>query len=96
MNETEYDLLIRGCTALTSDPAQPVIDDAVIGIQGDRLAVVARTSDVQALQANRVIDGRGHVATPGFVNVHRMAFGSSHDAALACDRPVHAPPSRFA
>lgn len=26
-----FDILIRGCTALTSDPAQPVIDDAVIG-----------------------------------------------------------------
>jgi hypothetical protein len=31
-----FDILIRGCIALTSDPAQPVIDDAVIGIRGDR------------------------------------------------------------
>jgi 5-methylthioadenosine/S-adenosylhomocysteine deaminase len=83
-----FDILIRGCTVLTSDPAQPVIDDAVIGIRGDRLAVVAKTSDAQGLQANRVIDGRGHVATPGFVNVHThavlaLARGMTEDAGFA-------------
>ena len=60
----------------------------MIGIRGDRLAVVAKTSDAQVLRANRVIDGRGHVATPGFVNVHThavlaLARGMTEDAGFA-------------
>ena len=83
-----FDILIRGCTALTADPAQPVIDDAVIGIRGDRLALVARTADSHALQGSRVIDGSGHVATPGFINVHThavlaLARGMTEDAGFA-------------
>ena len=83
-----FDILIRGCTALTADPAQPVIDDAVIGIRGDRLALVARTTDAHALQGSRVIDGSGHVATPGFINVHThavlaLARGMTEDAGFA-------------
>ena len=68
------DILIRGATALTSDPAHPVIDDAVIGIRGDRLALVAAADAVQPLPAaRRVIDAASHLATPGFVNVHTHA-----------------------
>ena len=31
-----YDLLIRGATVLTADAARPQIDDALIGIRGQR------------------------------------------------------------
>ena len=36
----QFELLIRGCTAITADPGCPVIEDAVIGIRRDRLALV--------------------------------------------------------
>src|SRR5919206_604828 len=91
MTEPEsFDILIRGCTALTSDPAQPLIDDAAIGIRGNRLACIAKASDAEELQAKRVIDARGHVATPGFVNVHThavlsLARGMTDDAGLLDD-----------
>jgi 5-methylthioadenosine/S-adenosylhomocysteine deaminase len=71
MNEKTFDILIRGCVALTSDPAAPMIEDAAIGISGDRLAYVGKDSG--ELAARRVIDARGHLATPGFVNVHTHA-----------------------
>lgn len=71
-NET-LDLLIQGCTALTSDPTMPVIEDAIIGIKGDRLALVGKAADSETVTAHRVIDARGHLATPGFVNVHTHA-----------------------
>lgn len=72
MSEADaLDLLIRGCTALTSDPAQPVIEDAAIGIRGERLVFVGKAPS--AMTAKRVIDARGHLATPGFVNVHTHA-----------------------
>ncbi len=68
-----FDILIRGATALTSDPAQPMIEDAVIGIRGDRLVMVGRALDADGVEVRRVIDARGHLATPGFVNIHTHA-----------------------
>jgi 5-methylthioadenosine/S-adenosylhomocysteine deaminase len=94
MTETEpLDLLIRGATALTSDPAMPMIADAAIGIRGDRLVLVGPSSDAQGLDARRVIDARGHLATPGFVNVHThavlsLARGMTEDLGFA---PAYTP-----
>src|SRR3954463_9720601 len=87
------DLLIRGCTALTSDPAMPIIDDASIGIRGDRLAFISTAAEADAMTARREIDGRGHVATPGFVNVHThavlsLARGMTEDMGFA---PAYTP-----
>jgi len=92
MTETgPFDLLIRGCTALTSDPALPMIEDAAIGVRGDRLAFVGK--DAPNLGATRVIDARGHLATPGLVNVHThavlsLARGMTEDMGFA---PAYTP-----
>jgi len=87
------DLLIRGATALTADPAQPMIEDAVIGIRGDRLVLVGKASVADGVEARRVIDSRGHLATPGFVNVHThavlsLARGMTEDMGFA---PAYTP-----
>jgi 5-methylthioadenosine/S-adenosylhomocysteine deaminase len=87
------DLLIRGATALTSDPAMPMIADAAIGIRGDRLVLVAPSSVAPGLEARRVIDARGHLATPGFINVHThavlsLARGMTEDLGFA---PAYTP-----
>src|SRR5262249_30575433 len=93
MSGGTFDILIRGCTALTADPANPVIEDAAIGIRGDRLALIGNAEDAQTVAAKRVIDARGHVATPGFVNVHThavlsLARGMTEDAGFA---PAYTP-----
>ena len=89
----QFELLIRGCTAITADPGCPVIEDAVIGIRRDRLALVDKNTQAEGLSADRVIDGRGHVAIPGFVNVHTHAVlsfarGMTEDAGFA---PAYTP-----
>ena len=93
MTDTPYDVLIRGCTALTADPDDPVIEDAAIGIRGNRLALVGRAADAKNLTARRTIAADGHVATPGFVNVHThavlaMARGMTEDLGFA---PAYTP-----
>ena len=65
-----FDILLRGGTALTADPSAPVIEDAVIGISGNRIALVAPAAAAAQATGRRVIDARDHVITPGFVNVH--------------------------
>ena len=49
-----FDLLIRGCTALTSDPAMPMIEDAAIGIRADRLAFVGKVAKAEGMTARSV------------------------------------------
>ena len=94
MSDAEpLDLLIRGATALTSDPAMPMIEDAAIGIRGDRLVLVGTSSAAEGIEARRVIDASGHLATPGFVNVHThavlsLARGMTEDMGFA---PAYTP-----
>lgn len=74
MSETApYDILIRNCMVLTGEPAMPVLRDAVIGIRGDRLALVVEQIDAPAARGHRTIDASGHLATPGFINIHTHA-----------------------
>src|ERR1700704_2618114 len=78
---TEFDLLLLGATVLTMDPEQPLLQDAAIGILGNRLAFVgaARDLPVEILARNtrnvrntRRLDGR--IIVPGYVNVHTHAI----------------------
>ena len=65
------DTLITGATIVTMDDERRVITDAALAIRGDRIAAVGRADEVAAqVAAAEVIDGRGFVMTPGFVNGH--------------------------
>ena len=88
-----FDLLVSGAVALTGNADRPVIEDAVIGIQGERLAFVASASEAGTVPATRVIDASGFVVTPGFVNVHThtilcMVRGVAEDMGFA---PAYTP-----
>jgi len=75
MSATGYDLVLREVTALTVDPARPLIEDAVIAIRDHRLAVVTSASEVpRDVTAARTLTLPGRVVTPGFVNVHTHAI----------------------
>ena len=67
----EADLLIAGATVITMNAAREVIADGAIAIRGDRIAAVGRRADLErSVRANRTLDGRRFVATPGFVDAH--------------------------
>ncbi len=73
--DSTMDVVIEGATVLTAEPDRPVIEDGVVGISGNRLAVVAARSDLREIpRARQHIDARGRVVTPGFVNVHTHAI----------------------
>lgn len=83
------DLVITGATALTAEVERPVIEDAVVGVQGDRLALVCAAGEAPGdLTARRRLDLRGRVLIPGLVNVHThailtMARGRAEDMGFA-------------
>lgn len=87
------DLVLQGATALTADPDAPLIDDAVIVVRAGRLSEVRSAGDGPPPPADRTVDLRGHVVTPGFVNVHThtiltMVRGVAEDMGFA---PAYTP-----
>jgi 5-methylthioadenosine/S-adenosylhomocysteine deaminase len=83
------DVLIKGASALTAEPTRPFLKDAVIGLKGDRIALIEeRTGTGDQIQAKRVFEVAGHLVTPGFVNVHThavlaLARGMTEDMGFA-------------
>lgn len=64
------DTLISGVTIVSMDETRRVITDGAIAIVADRIAAIGKRGDLEACVARVTIDGRGFVATPGFVNGH--------------------------
>jgi cytosine/adenosine deaminase-related metal-dependent hydrolase len=56
--------------AITVDPERRVIQDAAVIIAGQRITHVGKAADLASVGATRVVDARGFVVTPAFVNGH--------------------------
>jgi 5-methylthioadenosine/S-adenosylhomocysteine deaminase len=70
-----FDLLVRNATVVTMDPARRVIEDGVIGVNGDALAFVGTSSELAAdsmkgVTAQQTIDAKGTLIIPGLINGH--------------------------
>src|SRR6266567_3827975 len=55
---------------VTVDPERRIIQDGSILIEGQRIVQVGKATALQHVAADRVIDAREMVVTPGFVNGH--------------------------
>ena len=55
---------------LTVDPQRRIIENGAIVIEGQRIVRVGKTSELAGVEAERVIDAREMVVTPGFCNLH--------------------------
>ena len=70
-----FDCLLLGATVLTVDPADRVIEDAAIGINGNLLAYVGPRSALPSNSSSAsTLRLENRVVTPGFVNVHTHAI----------------------
>jgi N-acyl-D-glutamate deacylase len=74
-----FDVVLRGGRVI--DPESEV--DAVrdVGIVGDRIAAVSE----QPLEGRKVIDVRGMIVAPGFIDLHSHAFDLPGQRMQACD-----------
>jgi cytosine/adenosine deaminase-related metal-dependent hydrolase len=68
--------VIEGCAIATVDAERRELEDGHIVLDGDRIAVVGSgAAPAEWLgRAERRIDARGHLATPGLVNCHHHLF----------------------
>lgn len=68
------DILIQGAAVITMEGDNCIYEDGEIAIAGDSIVFAGpRGSAPKGFNATRVIDGRGMVALPGFVNCHTHA-----------------------
>lgn len=68
----EYDYLIRGGTVVDGTGAPAFTAD--VAVRGDRIARVSR-EPIPAEQARRVLNARGLVVAPGFIDTHAHVEG---------------------
>ncbi len=61
------DMLIRGATVLTMDPAVPDLASGDVLVRNGAIAAVGQKLDAKGAQ---VIDGRGMICMPGFIDTH--------------------------
>ena len=64
---------------LTVDPQRRIIRDGSVLIRGNRIEQVGKASELAGVAADRVIDARDMVVTPGFCNGH-MHISYAHAA----------------
>jgi 5-methylthioadenosine/S-adenosylhomocysteine deaminase len=65
------DLLVAGGTVVTMDGSRRVIDDGTVVIIGDSIAAVGPSAEIAAeYQALHVINAKGKLVLPGFINGH--------------------------
>ena len=78
--------MIDGAAIVTMDGSRREIADGYVVVQGNQIAAVGE-GRAPALAGARVVDGRGCVVTPGFVNTHQHLYqwvtrGLAADATL--------------
>lgn len=93
--------LIKDAIVITVDSKRRILDPGAVYIEGARIVEVGPSAELAARRAgfaSRVIDGRGKVVAPGFVNIHSHAGfnifrGRSEDAGFKAPTGLYFPMS---
>jgi N-acyl-D-aspartate/D-glutamate deacylase len=74
-----FDVVIRGGRVMDPETGRDGVFD--VGLVGDRIARIS----AQPLEGTRVIDARGLVVAPGFIDLHQHSFSPENDQRKALD-----------
>ena len=65
------DLIVQHGTVVTMDGTRRILQDGAIAIQGDAIAALDTTANIDArYESSQVIDARGAIILPGLINAH--------------------------
>jgi 5-methylthioadenosine/S-adenosylhomocysteine deaminase len=65
------DLIVSGGIVVTMDSARAIYQDGSVAVRGDSIVAVGPRAEIEArYQSPQVIDARGHLVLPGFINGH--------------------------
>src|SRR5947209_8326540 len=84
------DLIVSGGTVVTMDGARAIYQDGSVAVRRDSIVAVGPQSDIEArYQSSQIIDARGHLVLPGFINGHTHVpmtlFRGLHDDVTLTD-----------
>jgi 5-methylthioadenosine/S-adenosylhomocysteine deaminase len=69
--QENVDLIISGGTVVTMDPSRAIIKDGGIAVRGDSIVAVGPMKEIeQQYKSAQIIDARGQLVLPGFINGH--------------------------
>jgi 5-methylthioadenosine/S-adenosylhomocysteine deaminase len=69
--QENVDLIISGGTVVTMDPSRAIIKDGGIAVRGDSIVAVGPMKEIeQQYKSPQIIDARGQLVLPGFINGH--------------------------
>jgi len=65
------DLIVSGGIVVTMDSGQAILQDGSIAVRGDSIVAVGPRAEIEAqYQGSQMIDARGGLVLPGFINGH--------------------------
>ena len=65
------DLIVSGGIVVTMDSARAIFQDGSVAVRGDSIVAVGTRAEIEGrYQSPQVIDARGHLVLPGFINGH--------------------------
>jgi len=65
------DLIVSGGIVVTMNSARAIYQDGSVAVRGDSIVSVGPRAEIEArYQSPQVIDARGHLVLPGFINGH--------------------------
>lgn len=83
------DLLVRGGTVLTMDPARRVLDPGYVAVRGSEIIGVGPDDECPYPDAGRVLDARGRAVLPGFVDAHAHSLDILIRGGVSDDRRLY-------
>jgi len=65
------DLMVSGGIVVTMDSARAIYQDGSVAVRGDSIVAVGPRAEVEGrIEGAQLIDARGHLVLPGFINGH--------------------------
>lgn len=84
------DLLIKGGKILTMDKGRTIIQDGAVAIKGNKIEAVGENAVIIAkYKADKVIDAKGKLIMPGFINVHTHVIQVLLRGGLSQDKELY-------
>lgn len=72
----KYDLLVKNAIIYTMDKEHTLIQNGILGVEGDKITLLEQAKEDVIYLADQVIDAQGKVVFPGFINTHIHIFQS--------------------
>jgi len=72
----KYDLLIKNACIYTMNEDDVVIKNGVVGVEGEIITLLEEVDENKEYNAKEIIDARGSVIFPGFIDTHIHIFQS--------------------